>query len=134
VGLGQRLCYNNSNPLFKYTPSLQGDFSVRLTVTDADNGFLGMQTKVYHVVLIPLHDMEIQSLTPNPVQVNPGAKITVSVSVKDNGTYNENFNLSVAYGTPPAVFGSTGNQSAIAQGTVSLSLYSRYHRLRPRGL
>ena len=106
------------SPLFQYTPSLQGDFSVRLTVTDADDSFLGMQAQVYHVVLIPLHDMEVQSLTPNPASLDPGGKITVSVTVKDNGTYPENFNLTVAYGTPPAIFGSTGNQSVVSQATL----------------
>jgi len=116
--LGSGYATTTPSPLFQYTPSLQGDFSVRLTVTDADNGFLGMESQVYHVVLIPLHDMEIQSLTPNPLSVDPGSKITVSVTVKDNGTYSENFNLTVAYGTPPVIFGSTGNQSAVSQGSV----------------
>jgi hypothetical protein len=106
------------SPTFQYAPSLPGDFSVRLTVTDADNSFKGMQAKAYHVVLIPLHDMWVQSLTPNPLSVNPGGKITVSVTVRDNGTYTENFNLTVAYGTPPVIFGSTGNQSAVSQATL----------------
>jgi hypothetical protein len=106
------------SPYFQYTPSLDGDYSVRLTVIDSDNGFEGMKAKAYHVVLIPLHDMEVQSLTPNPISVNPGGKITVSVTVKDNGTYTENFNLTLAYGTPPVIFGSTGNQSAVSQATL----------------
>ena len=116
--LGSGYTTTTPSPYFQYMPSLSGDFSVRLTVTDSDNGFLGMQAKVYHVVLIPLHDMEVQSLTPNPTSLDPGGKITVSVTVKDNGTYPENFNLTVAYGTPPAIFGSTGNQSAVSQGTL----------------
>jgi len=103
---------------FQYQPSLPGDFSVRLTVTDDGDHFEGMLAKVYHVISIPLHDMEVQSLTPNPTSLDPGGKITVAVTVKDNGTYPENFNLSVAYGTPPVIFGSTGNQSAASQATL----------------
>jgi len=106
-----RIRYSSTHLVYKVT------FRYDWTVTDADNGFLGMQTKGLSCRPDPLHDMEIQSLTPNPVQVNPGAKITVSVSVKIM-EHTMKLQLVGCLWHSSAVFGSTGNQSAIAQGTV----------------
>jgi cohesin domain-containing protein len=102
--------------------SVYGNFSIRLTVVDADNTFEGMKTELLTVSQNPFHDLIAQTIgaTPNPAKV--GDKVTVSSSVFNNGTFPENFNLTLSYGTPGTVFGTRTNQSIAIGATSSFSI------------
>jgi PKD repeat protein len=88
-----------------------GNFSIRLTVIDADNNFEGMKTKLFTVSQRSFHDVIARSIstTPNPAIV--GDKVKVGVLVFNNGTSPENFNLVVSYGSPRITIGTATNQN-----------------------
>jgi len=88
-----------------------GNFSVRLTVIDADNNFEGMKTKLFTVSQRSFHDLIAQSLSASPNPANVGDKVAVNVVVSNNGTSPENFNLTVSYGSPRIVIGTATNQN-----------------------
>jgi hypothetical protein len=109
--LGNGFATSTASPFFLYTVSLTGNFSVRLTVSDADNGFQGMKAQPYTVSQNPFHDLIAQSIsaTPNPAGV--GAKVALNVAVSNNGTSPESFNLAVSYGSPAITIGTATNQN-----------------------
>jgi len=80
-----------------------GNFSVRLTVTDQDSNFTGMITQRVLVSPPPLHDVGIVGISATPSAIDAGGKVSISVSLQNKGTYDENFNLTVSYGTNPVV-------------------------------
>jgi PKD repeat protein len=100
-----------ASPFFNYAPSLSGNFSVRLTVVDSDNGFEGMQAQPFAVSQSPFHDLIAQSIFASPNPASIGDKVTVNVNVSNNGTSPENFNLTVSYGSPRIVIGTAANQN-----------------------
>jgi len=91
-----------------------GNFSVRLTVADKDDNFAGMITQRIYVAPPPLHDVGIVGMSSSPTSVNVGGKVTITVTLLNKGTFDENFNLTVTYRTPPIQLGF--NQSSIAIG------------------
>ncbi len=106
-----------SSPTFTFQlGAVFGSFSVRLTVVDGDNkvgpgNFTGMQTQLFTVSQNPFHDLVAQSITPTPSEAHPGDSVTVNVIVRNNGTFRENFNLTILYSAPTTVFGTQANQS-----------------------
>jgi hypothetical protein len=109
-------------PVYTKIPSnVFGFFSVRLTVVDKDDTFQGMQTKAFSFTANPFHDLRAESIAATPSSAKPGAKIAVNVIVFDNGTFPENFNLTVAYGTSNKIFATSGNQSIISASTKSFN-------------
>ena len=86
-----------------------GNFSVRLTVTDADNGFVGMKTLRVEVTQQPLHDVSV-SIRLEPQRVRPGEQVQVRLTVFNEGTFQETFNLTVNYGPPARELGSAASQ------------------------
>ncbi len=91
--------------------SITGNFSVRLTVVDADNNFEGMKTKLFTISQTPLHDLIAESIFASPNPASIGDKVVVNVAVSNNGTSPENFNLTVSYGSPRIVIGTATNQN-----------------------
>ena len=51
------------------------------------------------VVLVPIHDVAITSITPSPAQVVVGDNITISVTLENLGLVDETVNASVYYNT-----------------------------------
>ena len=80
-----------------------GNFSVRLTVTDQDSNFTGMSVQRVLVSPPPLHDVGIVGMASTPSSVDAGGKVSISVNLQNKGTYDENFNLTVTYGSNPVV-------------------------------
>ena len=80
-----------------------GNFSVRLTVTDTDSNFTGMSVQRLLVSPPPLHDVGIVGMASTPSSVDVGGKVSISVNLQNKGTYDENFNLTVTYGSNPIV-------------------------------
>jgi hypothetical protein len=79
-----------------------GNFTVRLTVIDIDNGFEGMAAKRLEIIVPPFHDMEVLGLTATPSTWDPRVHmpVNVMVTVKNAGTVTENYDLSVTFGPP----------------------------------
>ena len=109
-----------------------GNFSVLLTVTDHDNGFIGMVTHLVEISQLPFHRLSIGILT-SPSSVLSGANITVTVYVTNSGTFDETYNLTVTYGPPTVLletslnrtvshsFGNNEDFTKIVLGTKGLS-------------
>jgi len=98
--------------------SVFGNFSIRLTVVDTDNNFEGMKTELFTVTQNPFHDLIAQTFTAIPNPANVGDKVTVNTNVFNNGTFPENFNLTLLYGPPATIFGTEANQN-ITIGAIS---------------
>jgi hypothetical protein len=98
--------------------SVFGNFSVRLTVVDSDDHFEGMQTRLFTISQKPFHDVLAQSMSANPSTAKPGDKVAVTVFIRNNGTFTENFNLNVSYSSPITRIGTENNQT-IDNGTSS---------------
>ncbi len=79
--------------------ALNGNFSVRLTVLDRDNGFEGMQVQLLSIAPPPSHCVQVSGIFAK-TQVNPGTPEKVGVQVTNAGTYTEKFNVTVTYGPP----------------------------------
>jgi hypothetical protein len=99
-----------------------GNYSARLTVVDRDDSFQGMSTQRIFVSPPPLHDVTISAISTSPTSVNVGGKITVTVNLFDKGTYTENYNLTVTYGTPAIQLGF--NQSTISPSGTKQHAYT----------
>jgi hypothetical protein len=102
--------------------SVFGNFSIRLTVVDADNNFEGMKTELFTVAQNPFHDLIAQTFSATPNPANAGDKVTVNTNVFNNGTFPETFNLALSYGTPATIFGTEANQSITIGATSSFSV------------
>jgi len=86
-----------------------GNFSVRLTVTDADNGFVGMKTLRVEVTEQPSHDVAV-SIRLEPQRVQSGEQVEVRLTVSNEGTFQETFNLTARYGPPTRELGNATSQ------------------------
>src|SRR4029077_13534114 len=98
-----------------------GNYSARLTVVDLDDAFQGMSTQRIFVAPPPLHDVGISGIGTSPTSVNVGGKITVTVKLFNKGTFTENYNLTVTYGTPAVQVGF--NQSTISPSVTKQHAY-----------
>jgi PKD repeat protein len=119
-----------------------GNFSVRLTVVDLDNGFQGMRT--IQLALAPsappaYHDVGV-SLTLSSIQVFQGQTVSLLVQVTNFGTTTETYNLTIIRGlvsglqnvtlisltkqsvTPgnPVIYTFTMNTTSLALGTYQI--------------
>jgi len=86
-------------------PGFLGNFSVRLAVVDINDGFQGMAVQRIFVVAPPLHDLAVTGLLASPGTVSPGELVTISITVRNQGTFDETFDLSVTYGPPTVSLG-----------------------------
>lgn len=88
-----------------------GNFSIRLTVIDQDNGFQGMMVMLLTIVPLPTHCVAVQGIQTNVNSVKPGKNVPFSVEIQDTGTFQEVFNLTITYGPPNATLSVIPNQS-----------------------
>ncbi len=102
--------------------SVFGNFSIRLTVVDTDNNFEGIKTELFTVAQNPFHDLIAQTLSLKPNPANVGDKVIVNTDVFNNGTFPENFNLTLSYGAQGTIFGTVSNQSTTIGTTSSFSM------------
>src|SRR6266581_5991412 len=117
-----------------FSPTLgtvYGNFSVRLTVIDADNNFQGMKTELFTVSQSPFHDLIAYSLSANPPAVVVGGKVQVGVAVVNNGSFHENFNLVVSYSYPYVIIATLTNQTIGVGASSSFSFTSDTSHLAP---
>jgi PKD repeat protein len=77
-----------------------GNFSIRLTVIDLDNGFQGMKTIRLTITPPTVHDIGV-TITLSSTQVVEGTSLIVTVRVVNLGSTTETFNLTLTYGPPP---------------------------------
>jgi PKD repeat protein len=110
--------------------SIYGNFSVRLTVVDADNNFEGMKTKLFTISQIQFHDLIAYGMSASPNPANLGDKVNVGVVVLNNGSSPENFNLAVSYSYPFTIFGLV-NQSVVVGGSISFMFTLDTSKLAP---
>ena len=108
--------FGSRTPIYNYRLSA-GNFSVRLTVIDADDGFEGMQVQRVSVALADFRDLAIQALTAADYSIQPGKNTTLTAVVLNKGNFLENFNLTLTYGQPAVLVGSVLNQDMNAQGS-----------------
>ncbi len=91
--------------------AFQGNFSVRLTVVDRDDGFQAMKVTLVTILPPPTHCVAVDAILTNVYHVNPGQDFPFTVNVKDTGTFQETFNLTITYGPPNATLAVIPNQS-----------------------
>ncbi|HEV2119755.1 MAG TPA: PKD domain-containing protein [Candidatus Bathyarchaeia archaeon] len=108
-----------------------GNFTVRLTVVDIDNGFQGMSVKRIEIVRPPKHDVAVFAVTATPASITPGQQVTVRVILKNQGTFPENYNLSVSYGPPTTFIHNETGRGLAASGTVTYSYMLNTTKLKP---
>ncbi len=122
-GDGTRLTSHASIVTYSFvTVSAQffGNFSVRLTVADADDHFQGMQ--VQRIYVEPsLYDLALQGLSATPSQSHAGGSIALSASVLNRGPFPETYNVTFSYGQPSVLIGEALNQSITGGGSGTLS-------------
>jgi hypothetical protein len=90
-----------------------GNFSVRLTVVDKDNGFEGMKTALVSVGQIPFHDMSVDRISV-PANAKPGDQVSITIFAKNVGTYTETYNLTVTVGPPTTTLKTFLNQTLVS--------------------
>src|SRR4029077_199954 len=114
-----------------------GNFSVRLTVIDMDNGVQEMITERVEIASSNVHDIGITrlSLMPNPVA--PGQNETVSVDVTDLGTSSETYNLTMILGPQNVSFArlnglmiSPGRVNTFVSSLTTSSLTAGFYQIR----
>jgi len=88
-----------------------GNFSIRLTVIDQDNGFQGMNVTMLTIVPPPTHCVAVQGIQTNVYQVKPGTNVPFTVEIQDTGTFKEVFNLTITYGPPNSTLAVIPNQN-----------------------
>jgi hypothetical protein len=87
-----------------------GNFSVRFTVVDKDNGFEGMRTALVSVGQTPLHDMSVDQVGA-PTNAKPGDQVSITVRTKNLGTFTETYNLTVTVSPPTTTLKTYLNQT-----------------------
>lgn len=96
--------------------SLSGNFSIRLTVVDTDNGFQGMTTQLLTITPPASHCIEVSAIYAKS-QVFLGDPENIQLQLTNSGTFPEKFNVSLSYGPPNAtlapLIGLKLNQSRI---------------------
>lgn len=96
-----------------------GNFSVRLTVIDLDNGFQGMIVREVTVSRAAQHCVTVETISTSAGRYNQGDDVPISVRVKDAGTYPEMFNLTIAYGPPNSTLMVITNQNIAVDKSIS---------------
>jgi hypothetical protein len=82
----------------------EDNYTVLLTVFDADRGYTGMRSKLLTVNQTPSHNLEINSVALNGIPsptLKPGDTLHIVVTILDSGTFDESFNLTIS--SPPPV-------------------------------
>ncbi len=75
-----------------------GTFTVSLTVRD-DTGLTAQETEQVVVTRLPVRDVLIGSFESSLLTASPGQKVTLSVTVANLGTFDENTTLTISTGT-----------------------------------
>ena len=106
-----------------------GNFSVLLIVTDSV-GFQGMKTLRVEIAPAPLHDVSV-SIQAQPELVDKGKNISVTVTVRNAGTFVETFSLAVIYGPPTTSLHSVTGVNITVADSETYSLTIRTSDLAP---
>jgi len=88
-----------------------GNFSVRLTVIEQDFGFLGMSAQLLTLTPTPKHCVIVDGIITNAHDVAPGANLNFSVKVRNAGTFQETYNLTIALSPPNSTIAVIPNQT-----------------------
>jgi KaiC/GvpD/RAD55 family RecA-like ATPase/PKD repeat protein len=68
-----------------------GNYSVTLTVVDND----GYSNTTFHVISVNTHDIAILNVTVSTNKVDIGQVVNITVTVKNEGTVSESFNITI---------------------------------------
>jgi hypothetical protein len=101
------------------TGGFTGNFSIRLTVVDADQLFQGMQTKLLTISPQASHCVKVIAVFLHSDRVQPGENVTFAVQVNNAGTFNEEYNLTVLYGPPNSTLTVIAGQTIKPGATIS---------------
>jgi hypothetical protein len=97
-----------------------GNYTVLLTVVDADTGYESISSQVISVSQLPFHELQIVAIllneNPSP-QLNLGDKVRITVRILDTGTFDEIFNLTISYGPPDKLLPPPFTNQTIQPGT-----------------
>ncbi len=122
-GDGTGLNSSNAIVTHAYSRAAYGNFSVRLTVVDLDDGFSAIVTQRLYVASLQVHDISL-ALALSSGAVSQGQKITVTVKVTDVGTYSENFNLTVFYESPKVILDQSTGHPVTTSNKVATFTYT----------
>jgi len=86
--------------------ALTGNFTVRLTVIDSDNGFEGMTVQRLTIVPAaprPAHDVALVEVNPNLQTVVSGQTVYFYLEISNTGTMDSTVNATIYYGGKVAI-------------------------------
>jgi len=104
-----------SNSIISHVYNASGSFIVNLTVFDSD-GFSGSSSRTLTVVV---HDVVVLSVSPSVTELQSGQEVYVTVVVKNEGTTNETFNVTVYYNNTKLETKSVANLAPTAEITLT---------------
>jgi hypothetical protein len=104
------------------TSGFIGNFSIRLTVVDADSGFQGMQVLLVTISPSPNHCVAVSAVFLRSDRVQPGENVNFTVQVNNAGTFNEQYNITILYGPPNSTLTVIAGQTLKAGATISYPL------------
>jgi PKD repeat protein len=81
-----------TNPVITHTYVTLGTFTVNLTVTAPKNAPQSNSISI-RVTVTAVHGVAVLSVTPSPRKVNAGESATITVGVKNVGSFTESFNV-----------------------------------------
>lgn len=84
---------NGAGVTISHSYASVGTYNVTLTVTDND----GHNSSTSHTLTVYIHDLAILSVTPSTNEVYVGQTVNISVVVRNEGTANETFNVTLYY-------------------------------------
>jgi hypothetical protein len=104
------------------TSGFIGNFSIRLTVVDADSGFRGMQVLLVTISPSPNHCVAVSAVFLRSDRLQPGENVNFTVQVGNTGTFDEEYNLTILYGPPNSTLTVIAGQTLKAGATISYPL------------
>jgi len=84
---------NTTDPIATYIYNKTGTYRVKLTVYD-DEGNTGT---AQNTIIVGLHDLIITSVKVDPTKAEIGQRIEITVTIQNNGTFLEIFDVTVYY-------------------------------------
>jgi KaiC/GvpD/RAD55 family RecA-like ATPase/PKD repeat protein len=80
-----------SSKVISHVYAEHGNYSVTLTIVDND----GYSNTTFHIISVNIHDITILSVTISHNKVDVGQVVNITVTVKNEGTVSESFNVTV---------------------------------------
>jgi len=88
-----------TNPTWTFTPASAGSYTVYVKVNDSVGAQATSNTATVTVNIPGTHDVAVTNVTSSKTAVGQGFSASINVTVANQGSYTEAFNVTVYYGT-----------------------------------